>query len=276
MASGALLDDDLVLDLLRERLGGSADLARNGWLLDGFPRSAAQAAAMLEDEALRPDAVVLIERPDELVKEFCLGRCFDSTTGSTYHPIYAPPPEDVRENLVWRVDDTPSVVERRLEEHARARDAILGALSAKAPDTAGGVAVGRFGNARSELATFEDIASFLEGVALAKLARVRDELLRQRQGRDGSSGGGGGGGGEAAASVGVPDFNDLAVAREEDGGGGGGGGGGSGGGGGGGPSLDRTDGRVVPYFRLGGGPDLLGGGGGARAARERRARHRRR
>ena len=52
-----------------------------------------QAEALLTERraSLRPDAVVLIERPDELVKEFALGRCTDARTGQTYHPVYAPP-----------------------------------------------------------------------------------------------------------------------------------------------------------------------------------------
>ena len=61
----------------------------------------------------RDDCVVVLERPDELVKEFALGRMTDSATGQTYHPIYAPPPAEVQGRLVWRLDDTPLVVERR-------------------------------------------------------------------------------------------------------------------------------------------------------------------
>ena len=96
MKEGELLEDELVLDLLRDRLTrGSWETERNGWLLDGFPRTLSQAEALVQTgdgsssrgaapagatrtdgagELLLPDAVVFIERPDELVKEFSLGR----------------------------------------------------------------------------------------------------------------------------------------------------------------------------------------------------------
>lgn len=186
MADGALLPDDFVLELLEERLsgGGSMDIARNGWLLDGFPRTRPQAEALLEGsrEALRPDAVVLIERPDELVKEFALGRCTDSTTGQTYHPVYAPPPKEVHDRLVWRIDDTFGTLERRISEHKKSLDGILEAFEL------GGVPVRRFDNARSELETFSEVASFLQSIAMEKLARARDELLLRRRELDAAEG----------------------------------------------------------------------------------------
>ena len=70
MAEGRLVDDTLIFEVLTDRLRRSEDIKRNGWLLDGFPRTQRQAEAMVGGEMplLRPDAVVLIERPDELVK----------------------------------------------------------------------------------------------------------------------------------------------------------------------------------------------------------------
>ena len=75
MAAGELLEDSLVLGMLQDRLTSSTDIIRNGWLLDGFPRTQTQAKALLSAEwdSLRPDAVILIDRPDELIKEFSLG-----------------------------------------------------------------------------------------------------------------------------------------------------------------------------------------------------------
>ena len=78
-----------------------------------------------EWEALRPDAAVLIERPDELVKEFSLGRCCDSTTGQHYHPVYAPAPPETHDRLVWRLDDTTDVLAKRIAEHRNACDDIV-------------------------------------------------------------------------------------------------------------------------------------------------------
>lgn len=41
---------------------------------------------LLNDEGIKPDFIVLLDRPDELVREFSMGRCTDSTTGVIYHP----------------------------------------------------------------------------------------------------------------------------------------------------------------------------------------------
>ena len=90
--------------VLLGRLTNSPDIERNGFLIDGFPRSASQVVAVMEDPqwaALRPDCVISLIRPDELIKEFALGRCTDSATGQTYHPCYAPAPVEVRDRLVW-------------------------------------------------------------------------------------------------------------------------------------------------------------------------------
>jgi adenylate kinase family enzyme len=84
-------------------MSNSPDIERNGFLIDGFPRSASQVAAVMEDPqwaALRPDCVISLIRPVELIKEFALGRCPDAAPGQTYHPVYAPAPEEVRDRLV--------------------------------------------------------------------------------------------------------------------------------------------------------------------------------
>ena len=107
---------------------------------------------------------MLIERPDELVKEFALGRCTDARTGQTYHPVYAPPPEELYDQLVWRVDDTYEALERRLADHKASIDGIVAAFEA------GGVPVRRFDNARSELETFGEISSFLNELSMDLLA----------------------------------------------------------------------------------------------------------
>jgi len=177
MASGELLPDDIVLDLLRERISDTSRGTATPWLLDGFPRTIAQATAMLDPERteLRPDAIVLLDRPDELAKEFALGRCFDSTTGHTYHPIYAPPPQEVHERLTWRVDDCTDTLERRIAKHRSEAGEIIAAFEA------GGVPVQRVDNARSELATFTEIGEFLVQVAMEKVSKKRDDLERERR-----------------------------------------------------------------------------------------------
>jgi hypothetical protein len=56
------------------------DCARNGWILDGFPRTPEQ-ARLLGEVGIEPDCIVVLDRPDELVREFALGRMSDSATG---------------------------------------------------------------------------------------------------------------------------------------------------------------------------------------------------
>lgn len=164
MARGDLLPDSVVLNALDDCLD-CWDARINGWLLDGFPRTPEQAHAVLSDAqwaSLRPDAVVILERPDELVKEFVLGRMTDTASGQTYHPIYAPPPSEIEHRIVWRVDDTPDVVEQRLVKYKEDENAILNAC------TAAGVPFARFDNARSEIETFYEVATFLDGVRSKK------------------------------------------------------------------------------------------------------------
>jgi len=195
MQRGELLPDELVLELLHDRLYGCSDTAKNGWLLDGFPRTAEQAYAILSEPglaALRPDCVVLLDRPTELIMEFALGRCTDTTTGQTYHPIYAPPPDDVRDRLVWRIDDTTEVLARRIADFRASSEDIVAAFDAY------GVPVLRVSNARSELVSFEQIADWLADVAMTKLSRLSDELLNDLRLQDLRAGPGAGAYGGAA------------------------------------------------------------------------------
>ncbi|KAK7240913.1 adenylate kinase [Aureococcus anophagefferens] len=196
MRSGRLLPDELALSVVAERVS-RRDAVACGWLLDGFPRTAAQAARMIKspplqvpadlpfdgppmgDDAylLTPDAIVVLDRPDDLAVDFVLGRCTDSATGTVYHPKYAPPPEDVEPRLVWRTDDTEEVLRRRLADHDAAVDDILAMFSESC-------AVLRVDNARSELETFDEICTFLDkvedGVLGASRRAVRGERARRR------------------------------------------------------------------------------------------------
>jgi adenylate kinase family enzyme/isopentenyldiphosphate isomerase len=181
-ARGEPLDDSIVFQMLSERLNDSWDVRRNGWLLDGFPRTAAQAKAVLDDEgyfgsSLRPDCIVVLERPEKLQEEFLLGRMTDSATGETYHPRYNPvPDEEIEGRLMWRVDDSSEAVARRISTYNAEAPGILEAFEAD------GVPIKRFGNARSELETFAEVADFVSKVGMRKLGFMggRKALLRLR------------------------------------------------------------------------------------------------
>ena len=123
MSKGTLVPDELVVDLVDERLRGPDAAA--GFVLDGFPRTVPQAESL--DRLLarlgRPvDHVILLEVPDELIVERISGRRVGETTGRIYHVKYDPPPFPDRgeggERLLIRDDDRSEVIKPRLVAYA--------------------------------------------------------------------------------------------------------------------------------------------------------------
>ena len=119
MDSGKLVPDDLVLDMLFDRVARPD--CRNGYLLDGFPRTTVQADA-LERKLPRgwQVRVVDIDVPDEELVARVAGRLSCPTGGHTHHEKFAPPArpgicDACGGKLVKRADDDPSVVRKRLE-----------------------------------------------------------------------------------------------------------------------------------------------------------------
>lgn len=119
MDNGLLVPDSLILDMVNARIM-SSDCKDNGWLLDGFPRSAAQAEFMVKHNIL-PDIVILLLAPDEVVVERISGRRTDPATGNVYHVTYQPPPidiaEEVKKRWVQRSDDTEEKIKVRLAQY---------------------------------------------------------------------------------------------------------------------------------------------------------------
>ena len=121
MDAGKLVPDELVIDLIVDRIG--ADDARDGFILDGFPRTRAQADALGEAfDALgrRITAVLLFDVPDEDLVSRISGRRVSVKTGRVYHVESDPPKHEGRcdvdgSRLVQRDDDKPEVVAKRLE-----------------------------------------------------------------------------------------------------------------------------------------------------------------
>ena len=116
MDAGALVSDDIIIDLVKERI--QADDCANGFLFDGFPRTIPQAKAM-DDAGIPIDAVVEIQvEDDELVKRIT-GRRVHPGSGRVYHVQYNPPKQEgvddvTGEALQQREDDTESTVRERL------------------------------------------------------------------------------------------------------------------------------------------------------------------
>ena len=118
MKAGQLVPDEVVIGMILERI--QRPDAAGGFMLDGFPRTRPQAAAL--DKALTGaskalDAVVLIEVPDQLIIDRVTGRRSDPETGAIYHLQFNPPPADVAGRLVHRKDDTVEAVQTRLAKY---------------------------------------------------------------------------------------------------------------------------------------------------------------
>ncbi|MBM7096637.1 MULTISPECIES: adenylate kinase [Alteribacter] len=121
MDAGNLVPDEVTVGIVKERL--AKDDCKKGFLLDGFPRTVAQAEALEEilaelDRQL--DHVVYIKVPEEDLFKRLTGRWVCPTCGTTYHEIFNPPKEAGKcdkdgSELIQREDDKPETVEKRLQ-----------------------------------------------------------------------------------------------------------------------------------------------------------------
>ena len=117
MDAGGLVSDDLIIDLVKERLA-QPDCA-NGFLFDGFPRTLPQADAM-KTAGVRIDLVLEIDVPDEAIIERMSGRRAHLPSGRTYHLKFNPPKVDGKDDvtgepLIQRDDDKEETVKKRLQ-----------------------------------------------------------------------------------------------------------------------------------------------------------------
>jgi adenylate kinase len=115
--AGALVPDDIVIGIVKERLSESD--CDKGYILDGFPRSVPQAEA-LEAMGVSLDKVISLEVSDEEIVERMSGRRVCPGCGRTYHTTHLPSKkgeecEDCGAKLSIRADDAPDVVRSRLE-----------------------------------------------------------------------------------------------------------------------------------------------------------------
>ncbi len=120
MDSGALVSDDIIIGLVKERI--AQDDCKQGFLFDGFPRTIAQADAM-KNAGVKLDHVLEIDVPFEAIIERMSGRRSHATSGRTYHVKFNPPKvegiDDITgEPLIQREDDKPATVQNRLDVYA--------------------------------------------------------------------------------------------------------------------------------------------------------------
>jgi adenylate kinase len=119
MDAGELVPDDVIIGVILEAI--SAPEARDGFLLDGFPRTIAQAEALdraLDEHGRRLTAVLYIDVPDDEIVRRLSGRRI-SKSGRVYHVEFDPPKHEGRcdvdgSALVQRDDDKPETIRKRL------------------------------------------------------------------------------------------------------------------------------------------------------------------
>ena len=116
MDAGQLVSDDIIIGLVKERV--AQDDCKQGYLLDGFPRTLPQADAMKEN-GIDVDCVVEIDVPDDEIVKRMSGRRVHLASGRTYHIIYNPPKvegkdDQTGEELIIRDDDQEATVRERL------------------------------------------------------------------------------------------------------------------------------------------------------------------
>ncbi len=120
MDQGALVPDELTCDLVMDRI--SKDDAKNGFVLDGFPRTIPQAEALdaaLTKAGASMDFAIDVDVPDENIVNRMSGRRACLNCGATYHIVSIPPKKEgicdnCGQELVLRDDDKPETVQKRL------------------------------------------------------------------------------------------------------------------------------------------------------------------
>ena len=120
MDAGELVPDDVIINMMQERL--NEDDCKNGYILDGFPRTLSQAEGLnllLNNLNQNLDYVIVIDVDDQIIIERMGGRRVHPDSGRTYHTIFNPPKspnqDDLTgEELIIRPDDQAETVKNRL------------------------------------------------------------------------------------------------------------------------------------------------------------------
>ena len=128
---GQLVPDEVTINIVKDRL--SMDDCKNGFLLDGFPRTVYQAEALdsfLNENDNKIDVVLLIDVPKELIFDRMTGRRICPSCGASYHVKFNPPKLkgkcDVCNNdIIQRKDDTESTVKDRLDVYEKQTEPLI-------------------------------------------------------------------------------------------------------------------------------------------------------
>jgi adenylate kinase len=133
MDAGNLVPDALVIDIIKEYIG--SDKCKNGFILDGFPRSIPQAEA-LDAMGVKIDVVLSLEVEDEKIIERMSGRRICSGCGASYHVKYNPPKvqnvcDSCSASLYTRDDDAAETVLNRLDTYHKTTEPLKDFYAAK-------------------------------------------------------------------------------------------------------------------------------------------------
>ena len=134
MDAGKLVTDAIIIGLVKERI--AQDDCKNGFLLDGFPRTVPQADA-LKEAGVAIDAIIEIDVPDEEIVKRMSGRRVHQNSGRTYHLTFNPPKvegkdDETGEELIQRADDKEEIVLDRLKVYHEQTQPLVDYYSAEA------------------------------------------------------------------------------------------------------------------------------------------------
>ncbi len=126
LASGSLVPDEVTIEMVRNRLG-EEDCAA-GFILDGFPRTIAQADALSSMTEI--DAVINFVLSEEEIIKRLSGRRMCMSTGRTYHILFNPPKVEGRDDetgevLIQRDDDKPEAIKHRLDVYRESTEPLI-------------------------------------------------------------------------------------------------------------------------------------------------------
>lgn len=129
MDRGELVPDGVVIEMLKDRI--AKDDCKDGFILDGFPRTIPQAEALAAESSVKIDAAINFVIADEVVVQRLSGRRICTTCGAIYHVTNIPPKEEGvcdndGETLIQRDDDKEEAIRNRLVVYKKQTEPLIG------------------------------------------------------------------------------------------------------------------------------------------------------